>query len=177
MPRLRQTLLVTLALFAALGMAAGAHAGLIASDTKDFGGERAFHKSYTHDLTGSFPLGTAQSATLEIVVSDDDKCDLEWWCEEWIPLVVLVVVEDLDFDTGGLSYGTFSSGLEMKAFAVLNETGTLSWKIAAVNDFLLHSATVNVYGDNVSVPEPGTLGLLGAGLLGMGLIRRRKQRV
>jgi hypothetical protein len=43
--------------------------------------------------------------------------------------------------------------------------------------FLLDSATLNVFGeaDAVPVPEPGTLTLLGVGLAGVAMARRRRK--
>lgn len=133
--------------------------------------------SYTHNLLDDgFNLGTATSGNIEVQFSDD--ADSAWE-------VILIVIDKFDFDTGGLSISasanSFSNELEVNALAEVNSSGMLDITIASLwGDFYIGQSvlTVEAIGQSVStsdvssVPEPGILGMLGIGLLGIGAARR-----
>lgn len=124
--------------------------------------------SYSHDITDDgFVLGSAISGTLQLSIYDDSRFDL--------PEIILIVVDAFDFDTGGLTFGSFSNALDIEALATLNADGTLGIKVTSLlGDFYVGDSVLTVETREVSdVPVPGTLGLLGLGLAGLGLVRRR----
>ena len=126
--------------------------------------------SYTHDLTDNdFELGTATSGTIEIQFSDNT--DSAWE-------VILIVVEEFDFDTGGILISTAASSffgdLEVNALAQINSVGELDITIYSWwGDFSVGQSVLTI--ETNSVPEPGVLGMLGIGLLGLGVARRMRK--
>jgi len=69
--------------------------------------------------------------------------------------------------------GTESAGWTLAGAWQLESSGHLTVAISSLlGDFYLGSSTLTVKGH--SVPEPGTLALFGAALLGFGLIRRKR---
>lgn len=129
------------------------------------------HHEYTHDINDhDFVLGSAIGGTLEVLLHDT-----AWsWGK-----AALFIVEDFDFDTGGLTFGSaFVGDLEVNALGELNHDGKLDVKVQSLyGKFWVGNSTLTVYTDAdapTPVPEPGTLLLLGAGMLGIGLSRRRR---
>ena len=126
--------------------------------------------SYTHDLTDdNFDLGTATSGTIEIEFSDNTDADWE---------VILVVVDKFDFDTGGILISTAASSffgdLEINALTQINSVGELDITIYSWwGDFTVGQSVLTL--ETNSVPEPGVLGMLGIGLLGLGVARRMRK--
>ena len=60
----------------------------------------------------------------------------------------------------------------------INNFGSLTVAVAALwGDFYVGGSTLTVNGQRKSVPEPGTLALFGAALLGFGLMRRKRESV
>lgn len=155
------------ALLALLFAPVGANAGLIVDTVEqnvfvDWFGSH----SYTHDINDDgFSLGSALSATLEVEIADDSNSFFDGG--EFIAFIV----EGFDFDTGGLTFGTtFLGDLEINALGFLNADGFLDVTITSIfGDFYVGKSTLTV-----QVPEPATLALLGFGLVGIGMARRRK---
>jgi len=124
---------------------------------------------YEHTPVG-FTKGTAVGGSLEVMIYDDNK----GW-NEIFPEIVLFVVDEFDFDTGGITFGTaFMGDLQVNAIGALNEHGYLGITVKALSgDFHVGNSTLNIYTAATAVPEPGTLFLLGLGVLGIGFARRR----
>jgi hypothetical protein len=158
----------------ALGMTFGASAGaatITDTITQDAYVSFLGSHTYTHDITdGGFVPGSAISGSLQISIYDDarDRFDL-------LPELVLVIVDSFDFDSGGLTFGNFDNSLGIQALGSLNADGLLQVKVQSlIGDFRVGTSTLSV--EVSEVPVPGTLGLLGAGLAALGLVRRKAAR-
>lgn len=167
----------------AAGFATSARADYIPaswSDTASIGGGVYIGNSdsytYTHDLTdnGFRPLNDLISSfQLSINLADDSTRDG--------PELAFVDLPGLlgdnfvyNFGASGAEYG----GWSILGLLQLNVLGTLTVTISSIlGDFNLVGSTLTANGlsNTASVPEPGALGLLGIGLMGMALSMRRRQ--
>lgn len=172
----------------AVGFASSAHADLIPAtwtDSTNFNGGHyvapGAEHSYTHDITdnGFRPgLDVLNSFRLFINLADDDN---NFWRDGIELASVNLPGWDGDawvgnFGLSGAEYG----GWSIRGLAQLRRDGTLSVTISSLlGDFILVDSTLIANGlseTSTHVPEPGALGLLGVGLLGMAVsMRRRKQ--
>ncbi len=75
----------------------------------------------------------------------------------------------------GFKFGTGNKPDEWFVFSLISGVSSGSWDFFSQFDQRGGLSHVNLYGNSVSVPEPGTLVLLGAGLLLVGLRRPRKK--
>jgi hypothetical protein len=167
----------------AVGFATSARADYIpATWTDTVGGASIGHwdsHTYVHNLTdnGFRPSNDIiDSFHLAINLADDDN---NFWNDLWEVAEVDLPGRDGDdpwiwnFGGSGNEYG----GWSMLGLMELNELGTLTVTITSIfGDFNLVSSSLTAAGRaNTSVPEPGALGLLGVGLMGMALSMRRRQ--
>jgi hypothetical protein len=130
--------------------------------------------TYTHDLndTGFRPLNDLiTSFNLSINLADDQRSD-----------GYELAFVDLPGFTGDSFVSSFGlSGAEYGGFSILgllqlNALGTLTVTISSIiGDFNLVSSTLTAQGVS-NVPEPGALGLLGVGLVGIALSKRRRKQ-
>ena len=158
----------------ALGMTFGASAGAATiTDTISQDAYVTFFGShtYTHDITDDgFVPGSAISGSLQISIYDDARDRLDF-----LPELVLVIVDSFDFDSGGLTFGAFDNSLGVQALGSLNADGMLQVTVQSLwGDFRVGESILSV--EVSEVPVPGTLGLLGAGLAALGLVRRKAAR-
>jgi hypothetical protein len=175
----------------AVGFASSAHADLIPaswSDAAPLGANGRYignggSYTYSHDITdnGYRPLNDVlTSFRLSINLRDDDSN----WFRDGIELAFVdlpgVGGDALvsNFGLAGEEYG----GWSIAGLLQLNTLGTLTVTISSViGDFYLVGSNLTASGlhntgTSTNVPEPGALGLLGVGLLGMAVsMRRRKQ--
>ena len=161
----------------ALGMTFGASAGaatITDTITQDAYVSFLGSHTYTHDITDDgFVPGSAISGSLQISIYDDARDRFDF-----LPEVVLVIVDSFDFDSGGLTFGNFDNSLGIQALGSLNADGLLQVTVRSLwGDFRVGTSILSVETQDVSeVPVPGTLGLLGAGLAALGLVRRKAAR-
>jgi hypothetical protein len=128
--------------------------------------------TYTHDIrdgAGGFVVGTdsVDSYSLSLNLYDNNQKDFE--------IAILdqpgILGDRAFFDLSGTQYGDWS----LQGVLMLEDTGRLTVTISSwFGDFFLGDSTLTVKGDKGStrVPEPGTLALFGAALLGFGMRRR-----
>jgi hypothetical protein len=138
--------------------------------------------TYTHDLTdiGFRPLNDIISSFhLSIDLADDDN---NFWRDglEFASIDLPGALGDApliwNFGGSGAEYG----GWSILGLLQLNVLGTLTVTISSIyGDFNLVGSSLTASGlantGSTSVPEPGALGLLGLGLMGMALSMRRRQ--
>lgn len=128
--------------------------------------------SWTHNiLDAGFTLGSAESASIVIELKDDKN---DPW---YLPFeIALVQLGYYDAEDGGLANPTVAwfGNLGVSSLAKLNADGTLFVQVTStLGDFIVGKSTLNVVTKNVSVPESSSLMLLGLGLLGLGVMRRK----
>jgi len=167
--------LTTLAAILGAGLCGSAHAGSIPMnwiDFIDFTPDKKVTPNspaiFTHTLE-NFIVGRDDvfSYSLTFNLYDDRDSDIE-------AAVFSQPGRLLDEVWFNLS-GTESGGWTLAGVWQLEKTGSLTIAITAlVGDFYLGSSKLVVKGERNTVPEPGTLALLGAGLLGFGLMRRKR---
>lgn len=128
---------------------------------------------YSHDITSAgFVVGTddASSYSLSFNLYDDRDRDME------IALFSQpgYLIDSAFFNLTGAEGG----GWSIAGLWQLDTTGHLTVAISSLlGDFYLGDSTLTVKGYKNSVPEPGTLALFGAALLGFGLMRRKRESV
>jgi len=128
---------------------------------------------YTHDITDNgFVVGVddATSYSLSFNLYDDRDWDLE---------VALFSQPGYLIDSAFFNLtGAEGGGWSLAGLWQLDTSGHLTVAISSlVGDFYLGDSTLTVHGYQNSVPEPGTLALFGAALLGFGLMRRKPSAV
>lgn len=171
----------------AFGFAGAAHADYIPATWTDsanvgngvyIGNGQSY--TYSHDLTdnGFRPLNDLiNSFRLSINLADDDSNFFRDGIE-----LAFVDLPGFDGDSFVSNFGL--SGEEYGGFSILgllqlNALGTLTVTISSIiGDFNLVGSTLTAQGlSNVAnVPEPGALGLLGIGLVGIALSKRRRKQ-
>jgi hypothetical protein len=99
--------------------------------------------------------------TLEIFLADDSD-----WCWEW----GFLFAEDGTWGVGEVGTGDYRLGIDVASLV----DGEFMVTIASLcGDFFIRESELTICYE--PVPEPGTLVLLGAGLIGLGYICRRKK--
>jgi hypothetical protein len=125
---------------------------------------------FSHDITGGvggFNPGSDQvdsySLTFNLYDDQDNASEIALFSQPG----------DLFSNTFFNLAGTETAGWTIAGAWQLESSGHLTVAISSLlGDFYLGSSTLTVKGH--SVPEPGTLALFGAALLGFGLIRRKR---
>jgi hypothetical protein len=130
--------------------------------------------SYSHNIldNGYNPgVDSIYNYALNVNLYDDNDRGLD------VALINVpgLIGDTLFFSLSGSEYG----GWSLEGQTQLTQTGTYGVTITSlIGDFFLGSSTLTVRGEengSRSVPEPGTLGLLGLGLLGVGAGMRKKK--
>jgi PEP-CTERM motif len=124
---------------------------------------------YSHTLEDFTPgLDTVNSYSLLFDLYDDQDRDFE----AALFSQPGALIDSVFFNLSGAESG----GWTLAGRWQLDNTGSLTVAISSLlGDFYLGSSTLTVRGDKNSVPEPGTLALFGAALLGFGLMRRKRE--
>ena len=131
--------------------------------------------SWTHNiLDQGFTLGSAESASIEIAFRDDEKKFIKDGFE-----FATIQIGFFDLEDGSLFViptTNWFGDLGISSLAKLNADGTLFVEVTStLGDFFIDRSTLTVNTLDVDVPESSSLMLLGLGLLGLGLMRRKSR--
>ncbi len=134
----------------------------------------------THDLTDEgVPFDYfVDNAWLNLSFSDDfgwETLDLSWWDNEVAIAHGEGIFDVFEVDGTIFSYEIEHVNIFDAGVAALNSVGQLQVTITSIfGDFYWKESTLFAEISPVSVNEPTTLILLGIGIIGLGLARRRK---
>lgn len=124
--------------------------------------------TWEHTYTFEPDYSTILDATLTLKFYDDER-DGWFWGKE-VAIGGILGSYDLALEEIDPGYADFDIGVGEVGDGVLS-----IWAASLVGDFGIGSSVLKIDYEPVGVPEPGALLLLGTGLVGAGLIRRRRR--
>jgi len=134
--------------------------------------------THTHDITDQYSPGTPISdATLTLYFRDDSSSSRDGVERAAVYGLDLASLFGIGTSTASGAIAAGSQAFDVGGLGLLQLlwSGALTYTLTATQgDFYFLGSTLDVDAATRAVPEPGTLALLGAGLIGLGLVRRRK---
>lgn len=143
------------------------------------------------DIDGDFSFNDPMGSDTAVVTTTNGEISISDGTDVFTASINLVELMETSgfgnlqgFAIGGTilySGATYSgSNSDLQTLATTADNGGLitfqTTQVADLDDLYVNGATVSYSGtSSVQVPVPGTLALLGAGLIGLGIIRRRAQ--
>ena len=129
--------------------------------------------TFTNNITDDgFDVGKDKVLSGQLSLNLRDDYD-KWFELVWISLPGPDALVEVNYTNVVL-------GLSLQGIAMLNSYGKLTYTLVDVlGDFMFNGSTLTAYGEKADpgsnpVPEPATIFLMGSGLLGLGLVLKKK---